>query len=260
MKLGIIMPAYNEEKRIGNTLEKYSQFFDKASILNNFEYKILVVINNTIDKTEEIVAEYSAKNKNIIYVNFKEGGKGFAVIEGFKEFVNANYDLIGFVDSDMATIPEEYYKLVQNIKNYHGIIASRYIKGAIVNPKQSTKRIIASRMFNFVLRTMFLINYRDTQCGAKIFRRQIIEKILPDLSITKWAFDVDLLYQIKKNKFKIKEYPTIWSDQDYSKVNFSKDGSKMILSITQLRIKNSIFKRILIPFEKPIVFLWKQIK
>lgn len=254
------MPAYNEEKRIGNTLERYSEFFDELGRKQEFEYKILVVINNTNDRTEEIVKMFSDKNKNILYLNFEQGGKGFAIIEGFKEFIKANYNLIGFADADMATSPKAFYDLVRHIDGYDGVIASRYVRGAVVKPKPTVKRIVASRAFNFVLRTLFLFNYKDTQCGAKIFKKQVLSQVIDKMTITHWAFDVDLLYNLKKSRFKVKEHPTVWSSQDYSKINLAKDSSRMLSSVIQLRIKNSIFRQFLKPFKRLSGHLWRKIR
>ncbi len=243
MKLSIIIPAYNEEKRIGNSLREYASFFKelkKKKAIKDFE--IIVVINNTQDRTHEIVKNYSKKYKEIKYLNFKEGGKGFAITEGFKHALKKNPDLIGFVDADMATSPEAFYDLVQNIGDYDGIIASRYITGAIVKPRQSWKRVFVSRVYNTFIRVMFLMNYRDTQCGAKLFKKKAIQAVMKELIITKWAFDVNLIYSIRKNGFKIKEFPTAWSDREYSKINFMKAGPLMALSMIRLRIINSFFK------------------
>ena len=73
-----------------------------------------------------------------------------------------------------------------------------------------------------------MMPYKDTQCGAKIFKKQAIEKIISKLVITQWAFDVDLLYTLKKSGFRIKEFPTAWSDREYSKINFMK-AEKVVL-------------------------------
>ena len=174
MKLSIIIPAHNEEKRITETLKSYLAYFNSISKNNkSFSYNISIVINNTSDKTSEIVAAFQKKDKHIFSLNFKQGGKGFAVIEGFKQALeDKRNDLIGFVDADMSTSPEEFFKLVENIRNYDGIIASRYIRGAYVMPKQTFTRIFVSRAFNLLIRIMFMIGYRDTQCGAKIFKRK----------------------------------------------------------------------------------------
>lgn len=243
--VAIIIPAYNEENRIGRTLEAYSGYFNQLKMNKKINFEILVVINNTIDSTEEIVKVHVKKNPSIKYLNLKRGGKGFAVIEGFKDSLKRANNLLGFVDADMATPPEEYWRLILNTKNCDGVIASRYIKGSKVNPRPTLQRIIASRIYNTLIRTLLMLPYRDTQCGAKLFKREVIEKTIPLLSMSKWAFDTDLIYNMRKKGFIIKEVPTNWSDKNYSKINFLKAGPWMALGIIRLRILNSPFNNLI---------------
>lgn len=241
MNLSIIIPAYNEEKRIGKTLKAYLSHFENLRKMKKLGYNMIVVINNTTDRTEDIVKSFKKTNNRLSYLNLKKGGKGYATIEGFKEALKTNPGLIGFVDADMSTSPEEYSRLLNQLNGYDGIIASRYLPGAVVSPKPNLPRIIVSRVFNFLIRALFFFPYADTQCGAKIFRKEAIRKIANSLTITKWAFDVDLLYNLRKNKFKIREIPTVWSDKEYSKINFMKAGPFMALAIIRLRLLNSPF-------------------
>ena len=76
---------------------------------------------------------------------------------------------------------------------------------------------------------------------AQRFKKEVIKKITPELEITQWAFDIDLIYKVKKNRFKLKEHPTIWADEKYSKINFMKAGPKMAFAIIRLRLINSKF-------------------
>lgn len=241
MKIAIVIPAYNEEKRIGPTLDAYSAYFDMLVKKKELDYEILVVINNTRDKTENIVRQKEKKNKHISHINLVQGGKGLAVIEGFRDALKRKNDLIGFVDADMATPPSAFHFLIKNIDGLDGVIASRYIKGSIVNPKPTFARIFVSRIFNAFIRAILLMPYRDTQCGAKLFKREAICRVLPQLAHSQWDFDVDLLFTLRKLGFIIKEVPTIWSDKKYSKINFIKAGPFMALGVLRLRFLNSPF-------------------
>ena len=147
MKVAIIIPAHNEEKRIAKTLEAYLFYFENLRKQKLLDYEILVVINNSKDKTLDIVKSFSKKNIRAKYLNLVKGGKGYAVLEGFKEALRKENDLIGFVDADMATKPEAFYDLIRNLGKNDGAIASRYVKGAIVEPKPTLSRIISSRIF-----------------------------------------------------------------------------------------------------------------
>jgi glycosyltransferase involved in cell wall biosynthesis len=243
LNISVVVPAYNEEKRIGKTLEAYSNYFEGLRKKGETDYEILVVINNTTDRTEEIVKEFCKKNARIRYLNLRPGGKGFAVREGFKESLKKEFDLIGFVDADLATGPDAFYDLIRKIGNSDGAIASRYLPGAIVEPGPTVKRLIAARMFNILVRTLLFLSYKDTQCGAKVFTRKAIENSLFEWTMSEWAFDTDLLYAMKKKKFRIKEVPTRWSDRSYSKVNFWKAGPQMALGVIRLRLLNSPAKK-----------------
>jgi glycosyltransferase involved in cell wall biosynthesis len=242
--ISIIVPAHNEERRIRETLENYAKFFSdkkRKKEIKNFE--IVVVINNTQDKTEEIVKEISKKYKEIRYLNFEQGGKGFAIIEGFKDALKRDNKLIGFVDADMATPPEAFYDLIKNIGNYDGIIADRWHKRSIIMPKQNYFRRFMSRVYNFIVRTFFIIPFRDTQCGAKIFKRKVIEENINKLITSNWGFDVALLFCLKKeSNAKIKSIPTIWRDKKESKINLKKTPILMFASLVRLRLFHSPFK------------------
>lgn len=227
----IIIPAKNEEKRIQNTLITYAQFFEKLKI--NFE--ILVIINNSNDKTEEVVKELKNKYKEINYVVFKEQiGKGGALLEGFKI---AKGNLITYTDADGATSPETLFDLSKKIENYDGIIGSRWIKGAKILKKQTLKRRIASRGFNFLTKIILGLNYKDTQCAAKIFKKHVIDAIKYKIEPTNFAIDAILLYHMKRNGFKIKEEPITWEDKAFSTLKMSKVIPNMFFTIIKTRFK-----------------------
>lgn len=234
--LTIVIPAYNEEKRIGKTLEEYIQFFSEK-LSNDFD--IFIVLNGCRDNTLDVVKKFSRKYPNIDYINIKEAiGKGGAIIEGFKK---ADSNFIGFVDADGATPARAFYDLYINIGNNEGIIASRWIRGANIGKKQPISRRIASRIFNLWVRFLFGIKVRDSQCGAKLFTKDAVRKVQDGLGITRWGFDVDLLYLMKKNNLKIIEIPTEWNEPGGSKLNLKKISYEMFLSTIRLRLIYSKF-------------------
>lgn len=263
--ISIIIPAYNEGDRIEETLKSYCSLFRKKKDNKKIEdFEVIVVINNTTDNTEEIVKKISKNLKEVRYMDLIHGGKGFAIKEGFKEALSSDSEIIGFVDADLATDPESVYNLVDRLnknKKIDGIIGSRYLKNSIVYPKRSFLRgILMSRTFNILVRSLFLFNFRDTQCGAKFFRKEVIEKILPNLSITQWAFDIDLLYNIKKLGFKVMEYPVIWREVPGSKINIKKSSLQMFFAVLQLRLLNSKIKRFWKALKPVIRKIYRRVK
>ncbi|MFA5856718.1 MAG: glycosyltransferase [Candidatus Pacearchaeota archaeon] len=232
MRLSIVIPAYNEEKRIPKTLEAYYTFFTNK-LKKDFE--IIVVPNNCKDNTLDIVKEFANKKDNIRIHNIPYYvGKGGAVIEGFKL---AKGDLIGFTDADNSTNPENFYKLFLNIGNFDGIIASRRKKGAIVIPKRRFVRDMLSLAFNLYANLLFNFKFKDTQCGAKIFTKKTTSILTKKSTEKGWVFDLDLLYICKKNRLKIKECPIFWKDSIGSKLTL-KDEMKSAFNVLKYRVKN----------------------
>ena len=237
MRLSIVIPAHNEEKRIGSMLEAYLPFFTSRY---HQDVEFLVVVNGSTDKTDEVVAGYAARFPGVrLIVESGRIGKGGAVMLGFRQ---AQGDFIGFVDADGATPPEAFLALMDNIGEAGGIIASRWAKGSQVSPQQPFDRRVASRIFNMMTRTLFGLRLTDTQCGAKLMRREAIQAILPHLGITQWAFDVDLLFQLQRGGFKIKEIPTTWHDVEGSKVQVGSASQEMMMALVRLRLIYSPFR------------------
>lgn len=251
-KLGLVIPAYNEERRIGKTLEAYSAFLEEKRAEKKIAYELLIVINNTKDRTEEVVKRYQKHNKRITCINLKEAGKGNAVIQGFKVLLKKDFSLLGFVDADMATAPEQFWALVTHMGNADATIASRYEKGSVIIPRPSTARLFAKRLFNTWTRFFLFLPYRDTQCGAKLFTKKALESILPHITMSKWAFDVEMLYLLAKKGFYVRPIPTIWKDQAYATINFWQAGPGMALGVLRLRIIHSPFQRFITLYDRLI--------
>src|SRR3989338_673593 len=236
----IIITAYNEEKRIEKTVRDYAEYFKE-------KFQILIVLNGCSDKTGEIARDLKKNLSNIEYLEFSEAiGKGRAVQEGFKHAINSNYNLlsttyqlIGFVDADEATSPEEYERLAGLIGEADGVIGSRFLRGAQVFGR-SFLRNIAGYKFHLIVKILFNLPYKDTQCGVKIFKTAALKKILPELKVSNMAFDVEMLAMAQKYGLKIKEIPTIWNGQPESgalgsPISLIKNGWKMFWTLVELR-------------------------
>lgn len=228
--LSIIIPAHNEDRRIGKTLADYLDFFAKS------DFEIIVILDGCSDGTLSIVKSFSGSEKLRFRDFSRRLGKGGAVLEGFKL---AAKDHIGYVDSDNSTKAADFNDLFGKIGDRDGVIASRYLEGSEVLGEQPVARTVASRSFNLLVRVLFDLPFTDTQCGAKIFRRETINKILPLVATTDWAFDIDILLAARSSGLKIAEVPTKWSYAKGSTLDLRRTVPAMLFSVAKLRLRNS---------------------
>jgi glycosyltransferase involved in cell wall biosynthesis len=248
--ISIIIPAYNEEHRIGETLEKYGTYY-QLHYKDNHE--IIVVLNGCKDNTETVVKDFEKKFKSIRYLNFPlEIGKGGAIKNGLE---SAKGDLVGYTDADCSTRPEILHRLFAVLEltpSLDCIVGSREITGAVVLNK-TLKRKIMSRVFNTLVNLYFNTGLKDTQCGAKVIRSSMIPKIMPNLLLSDMSFDVNFIVDVQKVGGKILEMPIEWEDDQGSTIKPIKTSLIMFMSITRLKILYSRFKFIyptLKPFSK----------
>jgi glycosyltransferase involved in cell wall biosynthesis len=252
----IIIPAYNEEKRIGNTLLDYTKYYNKHYPKN---YEIIVVLNGCKDNTEKVVSKFTKKIKSVRYLNFPAAiGKGGAIREGLND---ANGDLVGYTDADNSTRPEILHRLFAVLDltpSLDCIAGSREITGAIVANK-TLKRKIMSWGFNTLVNLYFNTGIHDTQCGAKVIRKTMIPKIMPNLLLSDMSFDVNFIVDVQKAGGKILEMPIEWEDDQNSTVRPVKTSLLMFMSITRLKILYSPLK-VFYPYFKPFSkFLYNKI-
>lgn len=229
MDVSIIIPAYNEEKRILNTLEKYSTFF--KTIKKNFE--IIVVVDGT-DKTDEVVKKFSRKNKNIRLIKFEERqGKGGAVIQGMKV---SKGKIIGFTDADNATSAEQFWKVSKSLEQGYGcVVGSRKVKGSVLIRKRPFKDSFGSWGWRILVNLLFNLGVKDIQNGLKVFQKDVVDAIVPKMTITGLAFDVEMLWRVKKAGYKIKEVPIVWDNKMEGSISNVTNWPIMLKDILRIR-------------------------
>lgn len=221
--------------RIGQTLKAYVDFFDSRYP----DAEFIVVTDGCKDKTPLIVDNLSAKHHCIRRIHpCQRLGKGGAVIAGIKE---AKGELIGFLDADGSISPRDAFNLVTSVNGTDGAIASRWVKGANILKQEPPVRVIAGRCFNLLIRILFGLPFRDTQCGGKFFKRKALANVIGELGLTDWSFDVELLYRMNNRGYHIKEVPVSWEHKDGSKLELRNTSIKMFVSVVGLRLKSSRF-------------------
>lgn len=240
----LLIPAYNEERRIEPVLRDYARFFQQSY---SGKFQIVVVLNGCTDDTMGVVRRVAAEFPEILRAQeFKEPiGKGGALIEGLK--LAAFGDLIGYVDADGATMPQAFLDLVRHIGDADCVVGSRWLPASIIHKSQVGSRQFASRVFHTIVQLLFHLNIHDTQCGAKVMKREVVEKVHSYLRIADMAFDINLLVAIKRAGYHIREVPTEWTDKAGSKVVLFRSSLTMFLSVVRIRLIYSPFYKMLRP-------------
>jgi len=217
--LSIIIPAYNEEKRIEKTLRYISDFLRSK----NISFEIIVVANNCTDNT--VLLLNNLKNSSmpeIITINIPREGivgnmKGYAIGVGMKRAIG-DYHI--FIDADNATRFDVVLDFINDIDNgFDVVIGSRYIKGSYVVKKQPLYRIILSRLGNILIQALLIPGIYDTQCGFKMFSKKASKDIFERTIVSGWGADLEMLTIAKIFNYKIKEAPVYWEAQDKSTLN-----------------------------------------
>ncbi len=228
----LLIPAYNEERRIEPVLRDYARYFREEY---RGKFQLVVVLNGCRDNTLGVVQRVAAEYAEIGVLEFADPiGKGGALIEGLKLAPLA--EVIGYVDADGATPPRAFHELVERIGEADCVIGSRWLPESVLHVEQTGHRQFASRVFHLIVELLFGMHIKDTQCGAKVMRRQAVEKVHSTLRIADMAFDINLLYSLKHAGYQILEVPTEWTDKIGSKVNLFRTSLTMFLSAFRIRL------------------------
>ena len=233
MSLEIVIPAHNEQHRIGRTLTAY------RSELLDPDLRLTVALDDCTDATAAVVADHAAADHRIRGVEYPRLGKGGVLAEAFR---SSNADLVAFVDADCATPPAEVEVLTETIARTGAdiAIASRWHPTSVLPKQRTMARRIASAGFARAVKTVFALPFADTQCGAKVLTRQAARRVMPLLSSRDFVFDVDLLVTARALGLRVAEVPTVWIDQDGSRVRVVRDAARMAASLGRLWLHHRI--------------------
>lgn len=227
--LSVIIPAYNEEKRLPSTLESVHNFLSESE--QSFE--IIVVDDGSTDGTKEVVNVFAGTHCGVRLITHSPNqGKGYSVREGM---LKAEGDFLLLDDADGASPIAEVVRLENAIKNGADIaIGSRAIAGDETVVKALSHRKHIGNTFNIIVQSSLLPGIEDTQCGFKLFKGDVARELFLIARLNRYAFDVEILYLAKMKGYEIAEVPINWTNIEGSKINLVTDPMSMLLEIGKI--------------------------
>lgn len=228
--LSIVIPAYNEEKRIRPTLAKIAQFLPEC----DFQSEVIVVSDGSTDDTVKVAESFGRIIPQLKVVDRQENrGKGYSVAEGV---TLARGEYILFSDADLSTPIEDFYLLKAKLdEGYSVAIGSRDLPESNVAVAQPWYRRFMGLVFRTLVSALTVKGFKDTQCGFKAFTQLAAKDIFSRLTIDGFGFDVEALYIADKLGYRIAEVPVTWVNSTESKVNVITDPIKMFADLLVIR-------------------------
>lgn len=232
-EISIVIPAYEEEARLGDSITRILTFLHSTSP----RAELIVVDDGSRDRTAEIAraALEDAGDIETKVIRYEENrGKGFAVKTGL---LAASADIALFTDADLSTPIEETPKLVDPIRNgkYDLTFGSRALDRSLIGTHQPWRREQGGKVFNLVVRTLTGMPFWDTQCGFKAFNMPKFRPLLDLMQIERFGFDVEFLYVAKLHGLRLEEIPVRWNNDERSKVSVVRDSARMFKEVTEIR-------------------------
>ncbi|MGC2477516.1 MAG: dolichyl-phosphate beta-glucosyltransferase [Candidatus Sulfotelmatobacter sp.] len=226
----IVIPAYNEGARIGATLERVLSYVHAQG----WDAEVIVINDGSRDSTAEIVQSFAAKDPTLQLIdNPGNHGKGYSVRTGM---LHARGRIVLFSDADLSSPIEESLKLFAALESGADIaIGSRWLRAELQTQRQPLHRQLFGRIFNILLRTTLGLQFADTQCGFKAFKRAAAQAIFPWQRIERWGFDPEILFLARKFGFRVQEVPVAWGHVGDARINPVVDGARMFQEMLRIR-------------------------
>ena len=226
-QLSLIIPAFNEATRIGDTLQRCDGYFANEKI----DAEILVVDDGSTDGTRE-VARAACPHARVLEYG-RNRGKGYAVRTGVLASTGA---LVLFSDADLSTPIEEVRKLQAALDGGADVaIGSRALDGSDLQVRQPLPRELMGRGFNVLVQMFVMQGIRDTQCGFKLMPGALARSLFAEVRLDGFAFDVELLWLARRRRLRIDEVPVVWRHAEASKVSPVTDAARMFVDLLRIR-------------------------
>jgi dolichyl-phosphate beta-glucosyltransferase len=231
--ISIVIAAYNEEKRIGSSLQKIAAHFAQSGD----EHEVIVVDDGSVDRTNETVRDFAHLFQKLEIIRYERNrGKGYALRQGV---LASNGDAVLVTDADLSTPIEELDKLMPLItgKECDVAIGSRALALSEILKKQPFWRRGMGKAFNRIVKLLVLDDFNDTQCGFKLFSGTVARNLFRNAVIDRFAYDVEILVLAKKRGYAILEIPIKWINSPESRVNPVVDSMQMLKDIIRIWLR-----------------------
>jgi dolichyl-phosphate beta-glucosyltransferase len=229
--LSIVIPSYNEEKRLSATLEKIWNYLRKI----NLEAEMIVVDDGSTDGTAHVARQFDKTHEGCHLVSNEENrGKGFSFRRGF---MSSRGNFVLLTDADLSAPIEEYERLMEVSRggDYDLVFGSRALEESRIEIKQPFIRRLMGKAFNGSVRLITGLPFKDTQCGFKLLARERLKPVVELMRVDRFSFDVELIFLAWKLGLKVKEVPVIWRDSPRSKVKMVNDSLNMLRDIWRIK-------------------------
>jgi dolichyl-phosphate beta-glucosyltransferase len=237
--LSIVIPAYNEENRIGRTLTETFAYLDQQ----DFSSEVIVVNDGSTDHTVEAVRKFESRAGSRLRLIENPGnrGKGYSVRNGM---LKAGGEIALFFDADLATPTSEIVKVVKPIAEgrYDVVLGSRALDRSLIGARQSRFRETLGRVGNLVQFAFTGLRFKDTQCGFKAFRREAAQSVFRLQRVEGFGFDPEILFIAKKQGWRLLETSVLWNHIEGSKLNPITAYFNALMEVSTIRWNNLLGK------------------
>jgi dolichyl-phosphate beta-glucosyltransferase len=212
--ISIVIPAYNEEKRLAPTLDSVQKYISNHSD----EFEVILVDDGSQDQTVEIARSFTKGMPLRIERMDVNQGKGAAVKRGM---LASQGEYVLFMDADNSTEVYHVDEFLPHLDEYHVVIGSRNLPESQVEKHQTWSKEISGKLGNMMIQSMALRGFKDTQCGFKMFTREAVDIVFPRMSVNRWGFDIEALVIADYHGLSIKEHPVKWVNDERSNVKWT---------------------------------------
>jgi dolichyl-phosphate beta-glucosyltransferase len=228
-ELSVVIPAYNEARRLRPTLERVVEYLEGRGAL----FEVLVVDDGSTDGTRR-VAEKLLDPRVWLLELATNRGKGAALRYGV---VASRGRRVLLCDADLSTPIEELARLEPHLEEAEVVLGSRGVEESKVETRQPLYRELMGRTFNLIIRLLGFGGFRDTQCGFKLLRGDVARELFPQLTVDRFAYDVELVVEAQRRGYRVVEVGVEWHDSPTSRVRPVRDSWRMLTDVVRLRLR-----------------------